>query len=72
MVRLDARVDMLRDLGAEVVIADMLDIVAVSAAMQGCSVVLEVPDWLSCASPWCLCWIVCNAPMGALSSLHER
>ncbi|VVE41392.1 NmrA family NAD(P)-binding protein [Pandoraea anhela] len=40
MVRtLDARADMLRDLGAEVVVADMLDIVAVRAAMQGCSVV---------------------------------
>src|SRR5262249_5640787 len=40
MVRkLDARADMLRDLGAEVVVADMLDIVAVRAAMRGCSVV---------------------------------
>ena len=40
MVRkLDARVDALRDLGAEVVAADMLDIVAIRAAMQGCSVV---------------------------------
>src|SRR5580704_964642 len=40
MVRkLDARADALRDLGAEVVVADMLDIVAVRAAMQGCSVV---------------------------------
>src|SRR4029077_1450635 len=40
MVRkLDARADTLRDLGAEVVVADMLDIVAVRAAMQGCSVV---------------------------------
>ena len=35
----DARADTLRDLGAEVVVADMLDIVAVRAAMQGCSVV---------------------------------
>ena len=35
----DARADRLRDLGAEVVVADMLDIVAVRAAMQGCSVV---------------------------------
>jgi uncharacterized protein YbjT (DUF2867 family) len=35
----DARADQLRDLGAEVVVADMLDIVAVRAAMQGCSVV---------------------------------
>jgi uncharacterized protein YbjT (DUF2867 family) len=40
MVRtLDARADLLRDLGAEVVVADMLDVVAVRAAMRGCSVV---------------------------------
>ncbi len=40
MVRkLDARADALRDMGAQVVVADMLDIVAVRAAMQGCSVV---------------------------------
>src|SRR5216683_1846797 len=40
MVRkLDARADALRELGAEVVVADMLDIVAVRAAMRGCSVV---------------------------------
>ena len=40
MVRkLDARADALRGLGAEVVAADMLDIVAVRAAMQGRSVV---------------------------------
>jgi uncharacterized protein YbjT (DUF2867 family) len=40
MVRkLDARADRLRDMGAEVVVADMLDIIAVRAAMQGCSVV---------------------------------
>src|SRR5262249_16427846 len=40
MVRkLDARAEALRDMGAEVVIADMLDIVAVRAAMQGCTVV---------------------------------
>jgi uncharacterized protein YbjT (DUF2867 family) len=40
MVRkLDARADSLRDLGAEIVVADMLDIIAVRAAMQGCSVV---------------------------------
>ena len=40
MVRkLDARADALRDMGAEVVVADMLDIIAVRAAMQGCSVV---------------------------------
>ena len=39
MVRkLDARADALRDMGAEVVAADMLDIIAVRAAMQGCSV----------------------------------
>ena len=39
MVRkLDARADTLRDMGAEVVVADMLDIIAVRAAMQGCSV----------------------------------
>jgi uncharacterized protein YbjT (DUF2867 family) len=39
MVRkLDARADSLRDIGAEVVVADMLDIIAVRAAMQGCSV----------------------------------
>ena len=30
---------MLRDMGAEVAVADMLDIIAVRAAMQGCSVV---------------------------------
>jgi uncharacterized protein YbjT (DUF2867 family) len=51
MVRkLDARADVLRDLGAEVVVADMLDIVAVRAAMQGCSVVYFTmsvsPDYL--------------------------
>ena len=40
MVRkLDARADKLRDMGADVVVADMLDIIAVRAAMQGCSVV---------------------------------
>jgi uncharacterized protein YbjT (DUF2867 family) len=40
MVRkLDARADALRDIGAEVVVADMLDIIGVRAAMQGCSVV---------------------------------
>jgi uncharacterized protein YbjT (DUF2867 family) len=40
MVRkLDARADTLRDMGAEVAVADMLDIVAVRAAMQGCSLV---------------------------------
>jgi len=40
MVRkLDARADKLRDMGADVVVADMLDIISVRAAMQGCSVV---------------------------------
>ena len=40
MVRkLDARADALHGLGAEVVVADMLDIVAVRAPIQGCSVV---------------------------------
>ena len=40
MVRkLDSRADTLRDMGAEIVVADMLDIIAVCAAMQGCSVV---------------------------------
>lgn len=40
MVRtLDARADALRAMGAEVVVADMLDIVAVRAAMRGCAVV---------------------------------
>jgi len=38
MVRkLDGRAEALRGLGAEVVVADMLDILAVRAAMQGCS-----------------------------------
>ena len=35
--KLDARAKALRDMGAEVVVADMLDIVAVRAAMQGTS-----------------------------------
>jgi len=35
--KLDARADALRHMGAEVVVADLLDIVAVRAAMQGCS-----------------------------------
>jgi len=40
MVRkLDARADALRDIGADVVVADMLDIIGVRAAMQGCSMV---------------------------------
>lgn len=50
----DARADTLRDLGAEVVVADMLDIVAVRAAMQGCTVVYFTmsvsPDYLEAAS----------------------
>jgi len=55
MVRtLDARADKLRDLGAEVVVADMLDIVAVRAAMQGCSVVYftmsVTPNYLEAAT----------------------
>jgi uncharacterized protein YbjT (DUF2867 family) len=38
MVRkLDVRADKLRDMGAEVVVADMLDIIGVRAAMQGCT-----------------------------------
>jgi uncharacterized protein YbjT (DUF2867 family) len=55
MVRkLDARADALRDLGAEVVVADMLDIVAVRAAMQGCAVVYFTmpvsPNYLEAAA----------------------
>ncbi|MGF6756640.1 NAD(P)H-binding protein [Paraburkholderia sp. GAS334] len=55
MVRkLDARADMLGELGAEVVVADMLDIVAVRAAMQGCSMVYFTmsvsPDYLEAAT----------------------
>ena len=55
MVRkLDARAEALRDLGAEVVVANMLDIVAVRAAMQGCSVVYFTmsvsPDYLEAAA----------------------
>ena len=55
MVRkLDARSDALRDLGAEVVVADMLDIVAVRAAMQGCSVLYFTmsvsPNYLEAAT----------------------
>ncbi|HEY3855371.1 MAG TPA: NAD(P)H-binding protein [Verrucomicrobiae bacterium] len=38
MVRkLDARADELRDMGAKIVVVDMLDIISVRAAMQGCS-----------------------------------
>ena len=55
MVRkLDARSDALRDLGAEVVVADMLDIVAVRAAMRGCSVLYFTmsvsPNYLEAAA----------------------
>src|ERR1700737_2237013 len=55
MVRkLDARADALRDLGAEVVVADMLDIIAVRAAMRGCSVVYFTisvsPNYLEAAT----------------------
>jgi uncharacterized protein YbjT (DUF2867 family) len=55
MVRkLDARADGLRDLGAEVVVADILDIVAVRAAMRGCSVVYFTmsvsPNYLEAAA----------------------
>src|SRR5499427_7105840 len=50
----DARADALRDMGAEVVVADMLDIVAVRAAMQGCSVVYFTmsvsPNYLEAAT----------------------
>jgi uncharacterized protein YbjT (DUF2867 family) len=55
MVRkLDARADKLRDLGAEVVVADMLDIVAVRTAMRGCSAVYFTisvsPNYLEAAA----------------------
>jgi uncharacterized protein YbjT (DUF2867 family) len=55
MVRkLDARADMLRDLGAEVVVADMLDIIALRPAMQGCSVLYFTmsisPNYLEAAA----------------------
>src|SRR5215831_20166406 len=55
MVRkLDARADRLHDVGAEVVVADMLDIIAVRAAMQGCSVVYFTmsisPNYLEAAA----------------------
>jgi uncharacterized protein YbjT (DUF2867 family) len=50
----DARADALRDLGAEVVVADMLDIIAVRAAMRGCSVVFFTmsvsPNYLEAAA----------------------
>src|SRR5262249_27170577 len=50
----DGRADALRDMGAEVVVADMLDIVAVRAAMQGCSVVYFTmsvsPNYLEAAT----------------------
>jgi NADPH:quinone reductase-like Zn-dependent oxidoreductase len=55
MVRkLDTRADALRDMGAEIVVADMLDIIAVRAAMQGCSVVYFTmsisPNYLEAAT----------------------
>src|SRR6185312_1116044 len=55
MVRkLDARADRLRDMGAEVVVADMLDLIAVRAAMQGCSVMYFTmsisPNYLEAAT----------------------
>src|SRR5215470_5583074 len=50
----DARADELRGMGAEVVVADMLDIVAVRATMQGCSVVYFTmsvsPNYLEAAT----------------------
>lgn len=50
----DARADALRDLGAEVVVADMLDIVAVRTAMRGCAVVYFTmsvsPNYLEAAA----------------------
>src|SRR5215468_4996467 len=55
MVRkLDARADALRELGAEVVVADLLDIVAVRSAMQGCRALYFTmsiaPDYLEAAA----------------------
>jgi uncharacterized protein YbjT (DUF2867 family) len=55
MVRkLDARADSLRDTGAEIVVGDMLDLIAVRAAMQGCSVVYFTmsisPNYLEAAT----------------------
>jgi uncharacterized protein YbjT (DUF2867 family) len=55
MVRkLDSRADTLRDTGAEIVIADMLDIIAVRAAMKGCSAVYFAmsisPNYLEAAT----------------------
>jgi uncharacterized protein YbjT (DUF2867 family) len=55
MVRtLDGRADRLRDMGAEVVVADLLDIVATRAAMQGCSSVYFTmsisPNYLEAAT----------------------
>jgi uncharacterized protein YbjT (DUF2867 family) len=52
--KLDARADSLRDMGAEIVVADMLDLIAVRAAMQGCSVVYFTmsisPNYLEAAT----------------------
>jgi uncharacterized protein YbjT (DUF2867 family) len=55
MVRkLDARADKLIEAGADVVVADMLDIIAVRAAMKGCSVLYFTmsiaPDYLEAAA----------------------
>jgi len=52
--RLDARANTLRDMGAEIVVADMLDIIAVRAAMEGCSSVYFTmsisPNYLEAAT----------------------
>jgi uncharacterized protein YbjT (DUF2867 family) len=52
--QIDARAQALRELGAEIAVADMLDIVAVRAAMQGCQVVYFTmsisPDYLEAAT----------------------
>ena len=55
MVRkLDARADSLRDMGAEIVVADMLNLIAVCAAMRGCPVVYFTmsisPNYLEAAT----------------------
>ena len=55
MVRkLDARAETLRDMGAEVVVAEMLDIIAVHAAMRGCAAVYFTmsisPNYLEAAT----------------------
>src|SRR5215471_6264377 len=55
MVRkLDARADKLIEAGADVVVADLLDIIAVRAAIKGCSVLYFTmsitPDYLEAAT----------------------